>query len=64
MNIDYNDEIFTFDIPDNYKKIGIGCSGGADSSILLYMLIDYLEKNNLDKEIIVFTQANKKKSNK
>tara|TARA_B100000287_G_scaffold335417_1_gene320904 strand:- start:5188 stop:5889 length:702 start_codon:yes stop_codon:yes gene_type:complete len=34
-----------FDIDQKYKKIMLRASGGADSSILLYMIIDFLIKN-------------------
>jgi hypothetical protein len=35
-----------FDIADDIKKIAVNVSGGADSAILLYMVADYLVKNN------------------
>jgi hypothetical protein len=48
-----------FSIPEKYKKIAVNCSGGADSSILLYTLIKYLEENNrTDTTITVLTCAN------
>lgn len=48
-----------FKIPDEYKKIAVNCSGGADSSILLYTLVKYLEENNkTDTKITVLTCAN------
>lgn len=51
-----------FDIPDNFKKIGINLSGGADSSILLLMLADYLIKENrTDVTVSALTCANDKK---
>jgi hypothetical protein len=37
-----------FDIPEQYKKIMISGSGGADSSILLLLVISYLMENNRD----------------
>lgn len=37
-----------FSIPEKLKRISINVSGGADSSILLLMTIDYLMKNNRD----------------
>lgn len=35
-----------FEIPEKFKKIAVNISGGADSAILLYMLIKYLQENN------------------
>lgn len=35
-----------FEIPEKYRKIGVNCSGGADSSILVYMVAAYLKENN------------------
>ena len=35
-----------FDIDPKYKKIGVNLSGGADSSILFYMVCNYLKENN------------------
>lgn len=43
-----------FHIDDNWKKIGVRLSGGADSSIIYYALCDYF-KNNLDVEIYPLT---------
>ena len=37
-----------FDIPEEYKKVAVNCSGGADSAILLLLTIDFLMKNNRD----------------
>lgn len=43
----------------NTKKIGINCSGGADSSILLLLLFHYCIQNNIDDmKIIVVTSVN------
>jgi 7-cyano-7-deazaguanine synthase in queuosine biosynthesis len=51
-----------FEIDEKYKKIAVNCSGGADSSILLYMTVKYLIKNNRkDTKITVLTCANDKK---
>ena len=48
-------QIIDFDIPEQYKKIAVNCSGGADSSILLYILAKYIKDNNLDIKICVLT---------
>lgn len=48
-----------FDIPEKFNKILVNCSGGADSTILLYIIIDYLMKNNRrDARVNVTTCAN------
>ena len=47
-----------FSIPNDYKKICVNCSGGADSSILLLMTIDYVMKNNPSATVSVSTCAN------
>lgn len=53
------DQEVNFSIPQNFTKIAVNCSGGADSSILLYTLIKFLEKNNrTDTKITVLTCAN------
>lgn len=44
-----------FEIPTKYKKIAVNCSGGADSSMLLYMVAKYVVDNNMDTEINVLT---------
>jgi 7-cyano-7-deazaguanine synthase in queuosine biosynthesis len=46
-------------IQETPGKIGVFCSGGADSSILLYALL-----KNTDSEITVFTLGNKEKKYK
>lgn len=51
-----------FEIPEQYKKIAVNCSGGADSSILLLMVIQYLIDNNRDDVTVsVSTCSNDKK---
>ena len=47
-----------FYIPEPHNKICINISGGADSAILLYMLINYCTENIPDAEIHVITCAN------
>jgi 7-cyano-7-deazaguanine synthase in queuosine biosynthesis len=51
-----------FFIPDQYKSIAVNCSGGADSSILLYTIVKFLEENNRnDTKVSVLTCANDRK---
>lgn len=51
-------------IPTTSKNIYVNCSGGADSAILLYMVIKYLEdENRTDANVTVLTCANKRKGN-
>jgi len=53
------DQSIDFEIPEKYKKIAVNCSGGADSSILLYTVVKYLEDNNItDTKVTVLTCAN------
>ena len=47
-----------FSVPEPHKKICINISGGADSAILLWMLIQYCEKHIPEAEIYVITSAN------
>ena len=47
-----------FTVPEPHKKICINISGGADSAILLWMLIQYCEKHIPDAELHVITSAN------
>lgn len=48
-----------FDISEEYKKVAVSCSGGADSSILLYIVVKYLKDNNRnDTTVSVLTCAN------
>jgi 7-cyano-7-deazaguanine synthase in queuosine biosynthesis len=51
-----------FFIPEKYKNIAVNCSGGADSSILLYTTIKFLQENQRnDSKITVLTCANDRK---
>lgn len=47
-----------FTIPTHYKNPSVNCSGGADSSILLYMIVKYILDNNLDMKVNVLTCSN------
>jgi len=38
----------------NFEKIFISFSGGKDSAILLNMVIDYMQKHNINKKIGIF----------
>ena len=46
LHSDDGTQSINFDIHEKYNKILVNCSGGADSAILLYMVVDYLMKNN------------------
>ena len=49
---------------EKYKNISVNCSGGADSSIMLFELIQLLEENNMtDKQVHVFTLGHARKGN-
>lgn len=51
-----------FYIPTDCKNVAVNCSGGADSSILLLMTMDYIIKNNMtDTKVSVLTCSNHKK---
>lgn len=48
-----------FALPSNLSKFAVNCSGGADSSILLYMVCDYLKQHGrTDATVSVLTCAN------
>lgn len=55
---DMFDQTVEFGIPEPHKKICINVSGGADSALLLWMLITYCEECIPDAEIHVVTSAN------
>ena len=59
LHSDDGTQSINFDIHEKYNKILVNCSGGADSGILLYMVVDYLMKNNrTDTTVSVATCAN------
>lgn len=59
LHSDDGTQSINFDIHEKYNKILVNCSGGADSAILLYMVVDYLMKNNrTDTTVSVATCAN------
>lgn len=48
-----------FSIPTNFKKIAVNCSGGADSSVLLLLTVNYLQEQKRDDvELNVLTCSN------
>lgn len=47
-----------FEIPHHYTKVGVNCSGGADSSILLFMTAKYLRDHMPNATLSVVTCAN------
>lgn len=59
---DSHGQTIDFVIPSGYKRLGVNCSGGADSALVLYMTCAYLKENNMtDVEVNVMTCANDKK---
>ena len=55
MIIDNSQDTIEFNLPDEFDKIGIKLSGGADSAIVLYMLCKYITETNRECEIIPMT---------
>lgn len=47
-----------FNIPENYTKVCVNCSGGADSSILLFMTAKYLQDHLPNATLSVLTCSN------
>ena len=45
MIIENSQDTIEFNLPDEFDKIGIKLSGGADSAIVLYMLCKYIGKS-------------------
>ena len=43
------DDKYEIEIDLNHKDIGIGMSGGMDSSLLLWLLAHHISENELDK---------------
>ena len=58
MIIEHNGHTVEFKLPQYYKKIGVNCSGGADSAILLYAVCKYIKDENLDVTVNVITCSN------
>lgn len=59
-----SNQTVNFEIPENYKKVAVNCSGGADSSILVLLTATYLKEQGRedDVSISVLTCSNDKKS--
>jgi 7-cyano-7-deazaguanine synthase in queuosine biosynthesis len=55
---DNNGQTIDFLIPDETKTIGVNCSGGADSAILLYMVCEYIKTHKMETSVAVLTCAN------
>jgi hypothetical protein len=55
MIIENSQDTIEFNLPDEFDKIGIKLSGGADSAIVLYMLCKYITETNRECEIIPMT---------
>ena len=58
MNITDGIQSVDITIPNHMTKIGVNCSGGADSAILLYAMADYVKHNLPDSRISVVTCSN------
>ena len=64
MKFEYDGYKVEIDIPEEYNKILINVSGGADSSLYLYLLIKYLkEHNRKDTELHLITSVFARKKN-
>lgn len=55
---DPHGQTIDFVVPEPHNKICMNISGGADSAIMLYMLVNYCHKHIPDAEIHVITCAN------
>jgi 7-cyano-7-deazaguanine synthase in queuosine biosynthesis len=61
LSDDFGQEI-DFEIPKTKTSIAVNCSGGADSSILLFMVCEYIKSNQLDTKVSVLTCGNDNKN--
>lgn len=57
MNFEFEDQVLDFTIPDNYKDIGVMVSGGADSALLLYLLVKQIKDRELDINLHILTSS-------
>lgn len=55
MLFNFEDQTADLTIPKPYKDLGFNLSGGADSALLLYLLVKQIRHNNLDVNIHVIT---------
>lgn len=55
MIVENSQDTIVFDIPNDFKKIGLKLSGGADSAIVFYMLSKYIIETKKDCLIIPIT---------
>ena len=55
------DDKYEIELDLGHKKIGIGMSGGMDSSILLWLLAYHISKNELDVTIYIWTCIHEEK---
>jgi len=46
-------------IDENVSKVAVTLSGGVDSSLVMYLLCEYIMKNNIDYQILPFTGVDK-----
>lgn len=58
--IDLHGQSVEFGIAEHHKNICVNMSGGADSALLLYMLLEYCDKNIPDAKIYVLTCSNER----
>ena len=57
-----NDKTIEFNLPAQYKNIGLKISGGADSAIVAYMLAKYIAEERPDMTIIPITVTHAQKN--
>jgi hypothetical protein len=55
------DDKYEIELDLNHKKIGIGMSGGMDSSILLWLLAHHISEHELDVTIYIWTCIHEEK---
>jgi len=55
------DDKYEIELDLGHKKIGIGMSGGMDSSILLWLLAHHISENELDVTIYIWTCVHEEK---
>lgn len=55
MIFETEDQKIEFDIPKEYTKIEVHCSGGADSTLMLFLTVKQLEEENRDASITIIS---------